>query len=75
MLGELVSPSAVEQCVEVALCMQPPLRPLGRDVHAVGTHLVALAQYLEHDNHVNHLNPIKNIFQNLLLYLNNHKKS
>jgi len=39
----------------------------------VGTHLVALVQYIEHDHHISHLNPIKNIFQNSFLYLKNHK--
>ena len=68
-LGESASPGAAELCVEPALCLQPPLRPLGHDVYAVGTHLVVLAQYLEHDHHISHLNPIKNIFQSSFLYL------
>ena len=45
------------------------IRPLGRDVCAVGTHIIVRAQYMEHDHHISHLNPIKNIFFKIHHYI------
>ena len=72
-LDSSVSSSVAGHCGASVLSQQPPLRLLGRTIHAVGTHLVVMAQCLEHDHHISHLNLIKNIFQNSSLYLKNPK--
>ena len=74
-LGSSVQSSAVGRYVKSSPSQQPPLRLLGRVACAAEVHLAALAQYLDHDHHISHLNLIKNIyFSNCIIIFEKSKK-
>lgn len=67
-LNESVSPSSDALCIGPTLYRQLPLQHLICAIHAIGIHLVVLAQYLEYDHYIGHLNPIKNIFKFIFIF-------
>ena len=74
-LGSSVESSAAGRYARSSPSQQPPLRPLGRVAYAAEVHLAALAQYLDHDHHISHLNLIKKIyFSNWIIIFEKSKK-
>ena len=75
-LGSSVESSAAGRYARSSPSQQPPLRPLGRVAYAAKVHLAALAQYLDHDHHISHLNLIKNMyFSNCIIIFEKSKKN